>query len=111
MMAKDASFNSISQVGASAPEVPMAKAPIAELPGTFPNPAIAMRRGEPDLIEHKDSAFIAPFRRPCSDPIRDTAPTDTDDDLKPARGFVNGVLISVPLWVVIVALTWLFLAW
>ena len=89
----------------------MAKAPIADLPGGFPNPAIAMRRGEPDLIEHKDAAFIAPFRGPSSAPIGDMAPTDTDDDLKPARGFVNGVLISVPLWVVIVALSWLFLAW
>ena len=57
------------------------------------------------------SAFIAAFRGPSSAPIGDTAPTDTDDDLKPARGLVNGVLISVPLWVVIVALTWLFLAW
>jgi hypothetical protein len=110
MMAKGASFNSISQVGASAPEVPMARAPIADLPGTFPNPAIAMRRGDPDLIEHQDSAFIAPSRRTSSDPIGETAPTDTDDDLKSARGFVNGVLISVPLWGVIVALTWLFLA-
>jgi hypothetical protein len=110
MMAKGASFNSISQVGASAPEVPMARAPIADLPATFPNPAIAMRRGDPDLIEHQDSAFIAPSRRTSSDPIGETAPTDTDDDLKSARGFVNGVLISVPLWGVIVALTWLFLA-
>lgn len=77
----------------------------------FSGPAIAIRRGEPDLIEHEDSAFIAAFRGPSSAPIGDTAPTDTDDDLKPARGLVNGVLISVPLWVVIVALTWLFLAW
>ena len=111
MMAKGASFNSISQVGASAPEVPMARAPIGDLPATFPNPAIAMRRGDPDLIEHQDSAFIAPSRRTSSDPIGETATTDTDDDLKSARGFVNGVLISVPLWGVIVALTWLFLAW
>jgi hypothetical protein len=111
MMAKGANSNSISQVGASAPEVPMARAPIADLPLALPNPAIAMRRGETDLIEHKDAALVAPFRRPSSDPIGDTAPTDTDDDLKPARGLVNGVLISVPLWGVIVALTWLFLAW
>jgi hypothetical protein len=110
MMAKGASFNSISQVGASAPEVPMARAPIADLASTFPNPAIAMRRGDPDRIEHQDSAFIAPSRRTSSNPIGETAPTDTDDDLKSARGFVNGVLISVPLWGVIVALTWLFLA-
>jgi hypothetical protein len=111
MVAKGASYNWISQVRASAPEVSMAKAPIADLPVAFPDPAIAIRRGEPDLIEHEDSAFIAAFRGPSSAPIGDTAPTDTDDDLKPARGLVNGVLISVPLWVVIVALTWLFLAW
>jgi hypothetical protein len=111
MVAKGASYNWISQVRASAPEVPMAKAPIADLPVAFPNPAIAIRRGEPDLIEHKDAAFIAPFRGPSSAPIGDTAPTDIDDDLKSARGLVNGVLISVPLWVVIIGLTWLFLAW
>jgi hypothetical protein len=111
MMAKGASSNSILQVGVSAPEVPMAKAPIADLPVALPSPAVAIRRGEPDLMDHKDSAFIAPFRGSSSAPIGDMAPTDTEDDLKPARGLVNGVLISVPLWVVIIALTWLFLAW
>lgn len=54
MVAKGASYNWISQVRASAPEVSMAKAPIADLPVAFPDPAIAIRRGEPDLIEHED---------------------------------------------------------
>jgi hypothetical protein len=35
--------------------------------------------------------------------------TDTDDDLKPARGFLNGILLAVPLWAVIGLLVWFFL--
>ena len=38
---------------------------------------------------------------------RKAAPVDTD--MRPARGFVNGVFVAVPLWCVIGLLTWLWL--
>jgi hypothetical protein len=34
---------------------------------------------------------------------------DPDDDLKPARGFINGVMVAVPMWAVIGLLIWFFL--
>lgn len=34
---------------------------------------------------------------------------DADDDLKPARGFLNGVMLAVPIWAVIGLLIWFVL--
>jgi hypothetical protein len=34
---------------------------------------------------------------------------DSDDDLKPARGFLNGVMLAVPMWAAIGLLIWFFL--
>ena len=35
--------------------------------------------------------------------------TDTDDDMKPARGILNGILFAVPMWGAIGLLIWFFL--
>jgi hypothetical protein len=63
------------------------------------------------------SESISFVKQDCSDvrePSRapDTAIdafADTDDDMKPARGILNGVLFAVPMWGAIGLLIWFFL--
>ena len=43
-------------------------------------------------------------------PSSDTAPADGHDDLRTARGIVNGVIFAVPLWAMLGALVWLLVA-
>jgi hypothetical protein len=56
-------------------------------------------------------------RQDCSDvrgpsrapDIASDAFANTDDDMKPARGILNGVLFAVPMWGAIGLLIWFFL--
>jgi hypothetical protein len=110
-MAKGASFDSVSSVRSPASEVSMATVHVSDLPPGTAEPATTLARRRPDLAEHEDPDPIARFRRPTPGPIEDAALADTDDDLKPARGFMNAVLLAVPLWGLIGLLTWLVVRW
>jgi hypothetical protein len=110
-MAKGASYDSVSSVRSPASEVSMATAHVSDLPPGTAEPAAMLERRSPDLAKYEDPVPIARLRRPTPEPIEDAALTDTDDDVKPARGFMNAVLLSVPLWGLIGLLTWLVVWW
>jgi hypothetical protein len=111
LMAKSASYDWVTRTRMPAPDVSVDKAFSAGTPVASPNPAVVMQRGSPEPIEYENPPFLAPAHPPSPAPIKDAAPTDGDDYLSSARGFVNGVFIAVPLWIVIGGLTRLFLAW
>jgi hypothetical protein len=48
-------------------------------------------------------------REPDFAPIEDATVTESDADLKPAQGFLNAVLLSVPFWGLLGVLTWFVL--
>ena len=50
-------------------------------------------------------------REPDFAPIEDATATESDADLKPAQGFLNAVLLSVPFWGLLGVLTWFVLLW
>jgi hypothetical protein len=110
MTAKGASHHPSSSVRPFVPEVSMSKAPVAYLPVAAPNQAMMLQRTNAELASHEDPIPVASSRQPSSGMLEDASPVDTDDDLKPARGFINGVLLAVPLWGLIGVLTWLLLA-
>jgi hypothetical protein len=106
-MAKSGSYDSDWPVRPFAPEVSMAIVHTADLPAGSPDPALALERGSPDLAEPEDPAPVAALCRTSPGPIENATTSDTDDDLKPARGFMNATLLSVPLWGLLGLLTWL----
>jgi hypothetical protein len=110
MKAKGASHDPISSVRQSAPEVAMFEATDAHLPAAPPNKAMTLQHSNAEPHSHEDPIPSASLQRPSSGLLEDAPPTDTDDDLKPARGFRNGVLLAVPLWGLIGLLAWLLLA-
>jgi hypothetical protein len=61
----------------------------AKLPPAHPDPLIAPERHHLDLTEN-EVAVLA----------------DTDVHPKPARGFMNGIAITMPLWCLIGLLDW-----
>jgi hypothetical protein len=82
---------------------------VVDLPAAAPDPPMASERVSPGLVECEGPAVIAEFGRPSSGPIEDAALDDSDDDLKSARGFINGALIAVPIWGLIGLLVWFIL--
>jgi hypothetical protein len=81
----------------------------------FPNApadaATAWEHCDDDPIDYDDAAPIAPLHRTAFTPIEDAAITESDADPKPARGFLNGVLLAVPLWGLLGVATWFVLQW
>jgi hypothetical protein len=82
---------------------------VVDLPAAAPDPPMASEPVTPGLVECEGPAVIAAVHRPSAGPLEDAAFADADDDLKPARGFINGVLIAVPMWGLIGLLAWYFL--
>jgi hypothetical protein len=48
--------------------------------------------------------------RPPATPTADATAADGHDDLRTARGIVNGVIFAVPLWAILGTLIWLLVA-
>jgi hypothetical protein len=47
---------------------------------------------------------------PPSAPTADATPADSSDDLRTARGIVNGMIFAVPFWAMLGTLIWLLVA-
>jgi hypothetical protein len=62
----------------------------AHSPNTSPDLTMLLERRTSDGVEYDDA-------------------TDADEEWKPARGFLNGILIATPLWGLIGMLIWLVL--
>lgn len=106
-MAKDASYDQVLSVRSPASGVSLATVRVSDLPSGTAEPATMSERRRPDLVDYADTAPIAWLRRPTPGPIEDAALADSNDDLKPGRGFRNAVLLAVPLWGLIGLLIWL----
>jgi hypothetical protein len=83
----------------------MVNAHLAGLPAAFQTLVRTRARWWPDRTVGVASASVAS----ASVASASVAPRDDDDDLRPGRGFVHGILLAVPLWGLIGMLVWVVL--
>jgi hypothetical protein len=101
----------MSSVRPFAPEDSMDNVHVIDLPVAPADTAEALERGGADTAECDDPAPIESLCRKSFEPIKDAAHANTNVDWRPSRGFMNGILLAVPLWGLIGLVTWFVLAW
>jgi len=69
-------------------------------------PPVHADRRRPGRTDFANPALIELLRAPSGKLDAAEASRDRGDDLAPARGIRNGVLLSVPLWSAIAAIAW-----
>ena len=81
----------------------------AEPPKPSHGLAILLERRGTGQVERADAGLVLPLHRPWPGRREDEPAIDADDELRPVRGFVNGILVAMPLWGLIGMLTWFVL--